>query len=407
MTYIPRQEIEQQILDAAAGSSPSIQILQAPRGAGKSSLLRQVASRLAALGALPVLIDIERICTSPADFARYFPGAIGTLLASRGIDSSRLQAIRRRLEDESGRRRPDPALLLQEALEYPDAAARASAAPLVLLLDEFAEATRLGRHAGLRDAPGMVARSLGSQASARIVATVSPASRPASLLRLMEEGAAGAMTVVNLPPMTHGEMATLIRASGCPLREDSDELESWMRATGGRPLYAEILARRVATGCDLTSALAFEMTPPAGALYQECRFDYHLLVERSRGHSVVRTILALLCRQEGMNLSGIARHLRIQLPTALDYLSWLLEVGLIRRDDTGYVYTDPLLRLWVRLNGPEPADLLEEVVALLQTPRAAPRPPSRPRGRRPGHARSGSSSMKASSQRRDLLMEID
>jgi hypothetical protein len=158
------------------------------------------------------------------------------------------------------------------------------------------------------------------------------------------------------------------------------------------------------------------MTPPDGGLHQECRFDYHLLVERSRGHSVVRTILALLSSREGAQLTGIAKQLRIQLPTALDYLSWLLEVGLIRRDGPGYVFADPVLRLWVRLNGPEPIDLLEEVVRFLDTPRVDPLPPARPRGRRPRAAPPSAPprqetpqepSARSQPRRHDRLMEID
>ncbi len=163
-------------------------------------------------------------------------------------------------------------------------------------------------------------------------------------------------------------------------------LDLWMTATAGRPLYVEILARRVETGEDIGSALAAEMTPPLGAMHQECRFDYHLLVERSRGHAAVRAILRILSREEGATLSRVAEGLGVALPTALDYLSWLMEVGLIGRDGPGYVVSDPLLALWVRLNGPEAPDLLKEVAAFLRRPRRVPRPPARPRGRRPGSA---------------------
>ena len=204
----------------------------------------------------------------------------------------------------------------------------------------------------------------------------------------------GGMEIVVLPPLSRAELGALIQAWGIApgAGVPAPDVEMWMRATGGRPLYAEILARRIVrdgpAGADLTSALASEMTPPVGSLHQECRFDYHLLVERSRGHSVVRSILRILAREEGQRLSAIAQQLRIQLPTALDYLSWLLEVGLIRRDGAGYVFADPLLRLWVTLAGPEPADLLEEVVKLLESPLRVPQPPSRPRGPRPARPRS-------------------
>lgn len=409
MIYVPRGDIERQALEGATSLSPRIQVIAAPRGSGKSALLRHLVSELAAGGSLPVLVDIERISSSPADFARYFPAAIAAAVGPVINASPRLEAIRQRLAEESTRRRPDPALLLDEALGFAGAAALEGGPALVLLLDELAEVSWLARHAGLRDALNIVTRRLAPASAFAVIASVSPASRPEALLDMFRREAADAMSVTTLPPMHAGELAVQARSWGCDLRDDHEQTELWMRATGGRPLYTEILARRVAAGGDLSSALAAELTPPTGALYQECRFDYHLLVERSRGHSVVRTIMRLLARQEGINLSGIAQHLRIQLPTALDYLSWLLEVELIRRDGHGYVIVDPLLRLWVRLNGPESVDLPAEVATLLRTPRIAPRPASRPRGRRPvvRALATGSPAAPPPRAHRDLLIEID
>src|SRR5207247_10131192 len=138
-SYVPRLEIEQQMLDAALGLSPRVQVLEGPRGAGKSSLLRQVASRLAAQGRRPVSIDIDRICISPADFARYLTDAVATALDLRDGPASGAGRIGRRLAEESTRRRPDPALLLDQALAFPEAAAQAGGPTPVLLLDELAE----------------------------------------------------------------------------------------------------------------------------------------------------------------------------------------------------------------------------------------------------------------------------
>ncbi|MFQ5878520.1 MAG: hypothetical protein ACE5JH_12710, partial [Acidobacteriota bacterium] len=163
----------------------------------------------------------------------------------------------------------------------------------------------------------------------------------------------------------------------------------------------------VRQGQDLASALVTEMTPPSGALHQECRFDYHLLMERSRGRAAVRSILHHLARHEGAILSDVARHLRVALPTALDDRSWLLEVGLIRRDGRGYVLTDPLLRLWIVLNGPDPNDLTEQVALFLGEPRQVVRPPARPRGRRAGAAPSASPPAPRRAPGSDPLMEID
>jgi len=83
LPYIPRQDLERRLVDAATEPSPRLCIVTAPRGAGKSALLRQTASRLAARGRVPVLIDFERIGTSPADFACHFPRAIRAALVAR------------------------------------------------------------------------------------------------------------------------------------------------------------------------------------------------------------------------------------------------------------------------------------------------------------------------------------
>jgi len=383
VTYVPRTEIEQKLVDAATRPSLGPVIVQARRGAGKSSILRQVASRAAAAGRRPVTIDLERICTSAVDFARRFAASIDAALGASG---SQAREIRRTLAAELERRKPDPALLLDQALAY--AEAMPVDPPLTLLLDELGEMSRLSRHEGLRDAVAIVARRLATS-GVSTVASVSPASRPGPLLEALRDACGGELQVLPLPPFDEREMATFLKGSpAAPAAPAANEdLEPWMRATAGHPLYAEILARRVASGAGLLEALRTEMSCPGGLLHQECRFDYHLLVERSRGHSVVRNILQILSREEGLNLSSIAHHLRIQLPTALDYLSWLLEVGLIRRDGAGYVLADPVLRLWVTLNGPEPADLLEQSVLLLESPRRVPLPPSRPRGPRPSRRR--------------------
>src|SRR5262245_43111778 len=126
MAYVPRVAIEQMLVDGASLSPSRPCIIQARRGAGKSSLLRQVASRVASAGRRPATIDIERICTSAADFARHFATAIDaavideavtgtpvTAPAARGQSSAasyRAREIHRQIAAELERRKPDPAV---------------------------------------------------------------------------------------------------------------------------------------------------------------------------------------------------------------------------------------------------------------------------------------------------------
>lgn len=392
-----RARLETEILGAAMAASPRVQVIAAPRGAGKTTALARLTAAARRADILAARIEFEKICTIPTQFARYlYQGLDAAARACGSAPGPRAAHLKAAMDEEAARRKPDFVLLLDLSFAYPQAVAEDSGRSLLLLADEIGEIRGLQRHSGLRDCLRLVARRLASSSSVSVVGTVSPASRPARFLDLLREEAGEDLRVVSWPPLGRDELAAMLASWGCRASSSSSPssspsslaaaggLDLWMKASGGRPLYAEILARRVARGEDLASALDHAMRPPTGALHQECRFDYHLLVERSRGHAAVRTILDLLARRPGLNLTGIAHHLRIAPPTALDYLSWLLEVELIRRDGPGYICDDPLLRLWVILNGPTPVDQREEIARFLEEPLAAPAPPPAPRGRRPG-----------------------
>lgn len=381
--HVARIDIEYPILERAREGGPFIQIVEGPRGSGKTTLMGRLASRLAATGVLPPLVDVDRIGTSPIQFARAFVSQVCAVAGEEPAPG--IARLRSRIETECARRRPDPVALIELALSAPRAIAADTGRSTVLLLDEAAEVARLTRHAGLRDGLRLICRSLAA-GDFGLIAAVSPASRPAPFLKLLAEEAGERLQSLSLPPLTFREVMQLAAARGCtPATEEQGSL--WMNATNGHPLYVAALSARVASGEDLVTSMVAALTPPLGALHQECRYDYHLLVERSRGQAVVRAILDLLAREEGANLTRVAHHLRIALPTALDYLSWLLEVGLARRDGGGYVITDPLLALWIRMNGPDAGEPIESVVRFLERPRVPPRPAARPRGRRPGSAR--------------------
>ena len=381
-----RARLETEILRAATAAAPRVQMIAAPRGAGKSTALARIETAARRAGSLAARIDFETICTIPTQFARYLSSGLDA--AARACGSApgpRAAHLKAALDEESARRKPDFVLLLDLSFAYPQAVAEDSGRSLLLFADEIGEVRGLQRHSGLRDCLRLVARRLATSGTVSIVGTLSPASRPGRFLDLLRSEAGADLRVVPWPPLARAELAEMLAARGCSDASTAgDGLSMWMKVCGGRPLYAEILAQRVARGEALATALSQAMRPPTGALHQECRFDYHLLVERSRGHAAVRTILDLLARRPGLNLTGIAHHLRIAPPTALDYLSWLLEVQLIRRDGSGYVCDDPLLRLWVVLNGPQPVDPAVEIARFLEEPLVAPLPPPAPRGRRPG-----------------------
>ena len=105
--------------------------------------------------------------------------------------------------------------------------------------------------------------------------------------------------------------------------------DSLLSLTGGRLLTLDLLGARLRKGESLAAALSAEAADPGGRLCQELRFDYTIQIERTRGYAACKAILNVLAREDGLDLTGIARRMRRSGGSTLDYLRWLSEVGLV------------------------------------------------------------------------------
>jgi DNA-binding MarR family transcriptional regulator len=130
-------------------------------------------------------------------------------------------------------------------------------------------------------------------------------------------------------------------------------------------------------GADPVSALTSVLAPGA-PVSNACRFSYELRLHRARGYGALKAILDVLADQEPLTLTEIALRLHRTPGSTKDYLSWLEDVDLIASRQKRYSYTDPMLRLWVRLHcRPTPAseeEVAREVLAyvLARLPHAEP-----------------------------------
>ena len=130
-------------------------------------------------------------------------------------------------------------------------------------------------------------------------------------------------------------------------------------------------------GSDAISALA-ALLGPDGRLSKQCSFCYELRLHRARGYGALKAILEILAEEEGLTLTEISHRLRRTPGSTKDYLSWLEDVDLVAARQKRYSYTDPLLRLWVRLHCrptlPTEDDLAREIhrYALPRLPQGEP-----------------------------------
>jgi hypothetical protein len=137
--------------------------------------------------------------------------------------------------------------------------------------------------------------------------------------------------------------------------------------SAGVPAAAHILLHGLASmgpAIDPVAALAAAIAPD-GALTARCRESYEFRLHRARGYGALKAILGVLAESEPLNLTEISHLLHRTPGSTKDYLSWLEDVDLIAMRGKRYSYTDPLIRLYVRLYGrpvpPTDDDVVREV----------------------------------------------
>ncbi len=206
--------------------------------------------------------------------------------------------------------------------------------------------------------------------------------------RLLKD-ATSRFEVIHVPPLSASEIRDLLLSidGGQTVLRDEAGAEGLARAvfalSDGRVGYAqsigEALSRMVdAQGVgDPVSALTSLMSHD-GRLAAACASCYELRLHRARGYGALKAILEILAQEEPLTLTEIAQRLHRTPGSTKDYLSWLEDVDLVVAQRKRYSFSDPLLRVWVRLycrpSSPADEDVAREVqsYALSRLPQAEP-----------------------------------
>jgi hypothetical protein len=185
----------------------------------------------------------------------------------------------------------------------------------------------------------------------------------ARTLRLMRDRSAR-FELIHMPPLTAEDTMDIIGPlDGTHEARDAEYLARTVQAlTDGRPMYVRALADELSAlrdhalpggaarpgSQDPISALAGLLSPD-GRLARQCSFCYELRLHRARGYGALKAILEILADEEGLTLTEISQRLQRTPGSTKDYLSWLEDVDLVASRQKRYSFSDPLLRVWVRL----------------------------------------------------------
>src|SRR6185503_3490324 len=344
----PRSTLTRRIVAALDASPSRIPVLVGGCGSGRTTLLQQLRDRLGRTSAQ--YIDVERTATTPERFLRAvvatspFPISEGAPTSARGAFDATLAFFAR--------------------------ARTAAGEPATFLLDEFLELRTFESFPGLRRVLHEFVDSLASSGN-RCVLSSRYVARTGRLLR----DGSSRFEVIQVPALTAEDTLDILGPAPLVEAQDSEFVARTVQAlTDGRPVYVQALAEELiamrehggsSPGVDDPISALAALLAPGGRLARQCGFCYELRLHRARGYGALKAILEILAEEEGLTLTEISHRLQRTPGSTKDYLSWLEDVDLVTSRQKRYTYTDPLLRVWVRLHcrasAPTEDDLAREI----------------------------------------------
>lgn len=324
----PRSTLTRRVL-AALDSSPSrIPVLLGGCGSGRTSLVHQLRDRIGRTAAQ--FVDVERTATTPERFLRAVvsPSPFPPIEVAPSSTREALDAT----------------------LAFLDRARLAGGEPATFILDEFLELRTFESFPGLRRIVHDTLEALAASGN-RFVLTSRYTARA---LRLLRERSSR-FEVIHMPPLTAEDTADILGPNPGMDQADAEYLGRTVHALAeGRPSYVRAFADELALmrhqggPGDAVSALA-SLLSPGGRLSSLCWFSYELRLHRARGYGALKALLEILGEEEGLTLTELSHRLSRTPGSTKDYLSWLEDVDLVTARQKRYSFTDPLLRVWVRL----------------------------------------------------------
>jgi hypothetical protein len=351
----PHAGLERRVLAAFDASPARIPVVIGGCGTGRSTLLHALGDRLGRETCQ--YVDVERSASTPERFFR-------AVSATSPFDHAPSD---------------DPPASAREAFDRTLALlahARAGDRPATFLLDEVLELRTFESFPGLRHVLRELLQAL-AESGNRFVLTSRYVARA---LRLLRDGAQR-FEVIHLPALSPAEVTAMLPPAG----EATDDREFLGRAihalSDGRAAYVHALGDATAAmsgrGGDPISALTALLTTDGG-LTSWCGYRYELRLHRARGYGALKAILEILAQDEPLTLTEISQRLYRTPGSTKDYLSWLEDVDLVTAHQKRYAFTDPLLRLWVRLHCRPVPPSVDEVAREVQTYALARLPQSEP-----------------------------
>lgn len=325
--------LEKRVQNVLQTSTPRIPVILGTCGTGKTSLLVRLREQYAS-GTVQH-IDVERCATTPE---RFLDAVIGS--SPFPVNSHNLSPA-------------NPQEAFKTLTAFLNTARTSDGKPCIFLLDEILELRTFESFPGLRHVLRELLEVLNDSTN-HFVLTTRYVRRAHRLLR----DGPSRLEMMHIPPLSTSDVSEMLSPILSEYEQltgnERNDIASTVHAlTNGHAGYIRILGEGMAKidprSPDPISTLTALLAPDE-ALSVACRFSYEGRLQRARGYGALKAILDILGQNEELTLTQISNQLHRTPGSTKDYLSWLEDVDLITSHQKRYSFTDPLLRVWVRLH---------------------------------------------------------
>lgn len=344
----PHAGLERRIIASLDASPSRVPVVIGGCGSGRTTLLHALADRFGRTQCQ--YVDVERAASTPERFHAAIVAASPFTDAGASTEAAPPTSARDAFD---------------RTLAFLQRARTRDGQPATFVLDEVLDLKTFEHFPGLRHVLAELVQAIADSPN-RFVCTSRYVSRTNKTLR----DAGARFEVVHLPALGVHEVGAMLPPADAADAAARDELASTVHALAdGRAAYVRALGDACAAmsqrGGDPISAMTALLTSDGG-LTTWCGYRYELRLHRARGYGALKAILEILAGDEPLTLTEISIRLRRTPGSTKDYLSWLEDVDLVTVRQKRYSFTDPVLRLWVRLHARPMPPSVDEVAREVQ-----------------------------------------
>lgn len=370
--FVGRDSIISQLEDSVSRKK-TIAVL-APSGFGRSALLKQFGKKHEAF-----YIDLRKLSLSPESFAIEFMGTVcflalgkkaGTLQDCQSIEklkslklNARCSDIISTVDNELQKIKPSQELIVESAFQFADEISTDSKKVRAVLLNNFDELLKLNNFSGIKNILAMFFETAAKNRNSAYIIASSSVRMLRSLLKKHS------ISVVELPALEIGETKELFES----IAGKSDERiirETFTLSAGIPSIVKRIAIRfREEKKADIQKSISLirhilisDLATTSSGSYVYCSRLLSDSLNRARGETLLRAILRTVSQNRPMRLTEIARMIYRSGPVTKSLLERLIEVDLIRKTDSTFDFSNPVLKEWCRLmfTGIEFSDIPDE-----------------------------------------------